>query len=58
MFDSPCDEEYNLNVTVLWFTLVTVVTSNNKTDFYDISEVLLKVALKSNNDNSIFFSPI
>jgi hypothetical protein len=31
----------------LWFSQGTPVSSNNKTDRHDISEILLKVALKN-----------
>jgi hypothetical protein len=38
---------------LVWFSLGTPVSSTNKTDPYDITEILLKVAL-----NSITLTPI
>jgi hypothetical protein len=34
-----------------WFSPVTPVSSNNKTDFYSMAEILLKVALKTITPN-------
>jgi hypothetical protein len=31
----------------LWFSLGTPVSSTNKTDYHDIAEILLKVALNT-----------
>jgi len=39
-----CDNVRQLYVTCLWFSLGTPVSSTNKTDHYDITEILLKVA--------------
>jgi hypothetical protein len=36
-------------VTGLWFSSGTPVSSTNKTDHYDITEILLKVALNTIN---------
>jgi hypothetical protein len=38
--------------TGLWFSLGTPVSSTNKTDHFDITEILLKVALNTKNSNS------
>jgi hypothetical protein len=38
-------------VTGLWFSPVTPVSSTNKTDRQDISEILLKVALNTITPN-------
>jgi hypothetical protein len=34
-----------------WFSMDTTISSTNKTGRYDITEILLKVALKHNNPN-------
>ena len=39
-----CDQVYQWLTTGQWFSLVS---STNKTDFHDITEILLKVALSS-----------
>jgi hypothetical protein len=39
-------------VTGRWFSLSTPVFSTNKTDSHDITEILLKVALNTLNQNS------
>ena len=43
-----CD---NVHVTGLWFSPGTPVSSTNKTDLYDITEILLKVALSTITHN-------
>jgi hypothetical protein len=42
--------------TVLWFSPGTPVSSINKTDRHDITEILLKVALNTINHNQPPFS--
>ena len=37
---------------VLWFSPGTLVSCTNKTDFHDITKILLKVALTHHNPNS------
>jgi len=39
-------------VTGLWFSLGTLVSSTNKTDRHDITEILLKVALNTINQTN------
>jgi hypothetical protein len=39
-------------VTCWWFSPGTPVSSTNKTDRHDITEILLKVGVKCNNPNS------
>jgi hypothetical protein len=39
-------------VTGWWFFLGTLVSSTNKTDGHDITEILLKVALKHDKSNT------
>jgi len=41
-----CDKICQLLVTGQWFSPSTPVSSTNKTDCHDITEILLKVALK------------
>jgi hypothetical protein len=54
-----CDQVCRLLATGQWFSLVAPVSSTNKTDRHDITEILLKVALntikqtKENQTNSI-----
>ena len=48
-----CDEVYQCLVTGWWFSPGTTVSSNNKTDRHDITELLLKVALSTINPNQI-----
>ena len=38
-------------MTDWWFSPDTLVSSTNKTDCHDITEILLKVALNTNNQN-------
>jgi hypothetical protein len=46
--DTPlCDKVCQWPAIGWWFSLCTLVSSNNKTDRYDITEILLKVALKT-----------
>ena len=42
-----CDKVYQWLVTGRWFSLGTPVSSTNKTDCYDITELLLKVVLNT-----------
>jgi hypothetical protein len=44
-----CDKICQLLATGQWFSLGTLVSSNNKTDHRDITEILLKVALNTTN---------
>ena len=41
-----------------WFSLGTLISSTNKTNFHDITEILLKVALNTINLNLNFLSYI
>ena len=43
-----CDKVYQWLVTGRWFPLGTPVSSTNKADYHDITEILLKVALNTN----------
>jgi hypothetical protein len=48
VFDTTlCDEACQWLATSRWFSLGTPVSSTNKTDRHDITEILLKVALKT-----------
>ena len=42
---TSCDKVCQWLATGLWFSPVTPVSSTNKTDLHDITEILLKVAL-------------
>jgi len=44
-----CDKTCQWLTTGRWFSLGTLVSSTNKTDRYDITEILLKVALDTIN---------
>ena len=44
---SLCDKVCHWLATGQWFSQVTLVSSTNKTDRHDITEILLKVALNS-----------
>ena len=46
-----CDKVYQWLATSRWFSPGTPVSSTNKTDHYDITEVVLKVALNTINLN-------
>ena len=46
-----CDKVCQWLVTGLWFSQCTQVSSTNKTDLHDVTEILLKLAL--NNNQSI-----
>jgi hypothetical protein len=48
-----CDKVCQSLVADQWFSLCTLVSFTNKTDSYDISEILLKVAL-----NTITITPL
>ena len=41
-----------------WFSTGTLVFSTNKTDFHDITEVLLKVALNTINLSQTIYQPV
>ena len=45
-----CDKVCQWLATGLWFSPSTLVSSTNKTDCYDITEILLKVALNTINN--------
>jgi hypothetical protein len=47
--DAASDTVYQLLAHGLWFSLGTPVSSTNKTGCHDIAEILLKVALNTNN---------
>jgi hypothetical protein len=48
VFDTTlCDKDCQWLVTCRWFSACTPVTSTNKTDRHDITEVLLKVVLNT-----------
>ena len=42
-----CDKVCWRLAASLWFSQITSVSSNNKTDLHDITELLLKVALNT-----------
>ena len=42
-----CDNVCQLLATGLWFSLCPPISSTNKTDRHDITEILLKVALNT-----------
>jgi hypothetical protein len=44
-----CDKVRQLLATGRWFSLGILVSSTNKTDSHDITEILLKVALNTIN---------
>ena len=50
-----CDKGFQWLATGQWFSLGTPVSSTNKTDCHDITEILLKVALNNINQNQINF---
>jgi len=43
------------NLRQVWFSPGTPVSTTNKIDRHDITEILLKVTLKHHNPNSIYF---
>ena len=46
-FESVCDKVCQWLATVRWFRPGTLVSSTNKTDRHDITEILIKVALNT-----------
>ena len=42
-----CDKVCKLLAAVRWFSLRTPILSTNNTDYHDIAEILLKVALNT-----------
>jgi hypothetical protein len=52
------DKVYQWLMTGLWFSPGTSVSSTNKTDYHDIIEILLKVALNTKNQPSKFISSV
>ena len=51
-----CDKVYQWLATGQWFSLGTSVSSTNKTDHHDITEILLKVMLNIINYPNLIFS--
>jgi hypothetical protein len=51
--EDPCDKVCQWLATGQWFSLATPVSSTNKTDHHDITEILLKVVW--NTIKSFFF---
>jgi hypothetical protein len=49
-----CDKVYQRLATGQWFSSGTPVSSTNKTDCHDITEILLKVALNTINHEQYF----
>ena len=49
-----CDQVCHLLATGQWFSPCTLVSSSNKTKCYDITEMLLKVALNTINQTKVF----
>ena len=45
-------------VWIQWFSLGTLISSTNKTNFHDITEILLKVALNTINLNPTSFTSV
>ena len=52
-----CDKVYHWLATGRWFSLGTSVSSANKTDRHDITEILLKVMLNTKPNQPINFEP-
>jgi hypothetical protein len=48
-----CDKVCQWLAAGWWFSLGTLVSSTNKADLHDITEILLKVALKNQNQSKI-----
>jgi hypothetical protein len=44
-----CDKAYKWLATAWWFSLGTQVSSTNKSDRHDITEILLEVSLNTMN---------
>jgi hypothetical protein len=55
VLDTLCDKVCQWFATGRWFSPGTPVSSNNKTDHHDITEILMKVALNTVNKPSIRF---
>ena len=51
LYTTLCDKVCQWLAAGWWFSPGTPVTSTNKTDGHDITEILLKVALKHHNSN-------
>ena len=51
-----CDKVYQWLATSQWFSQGTPVFSTNKNDCHDITEILLKVALKTINQTKPIFN--
>ena len=51
-----CDKVCQWLATGRWFSLGTLVSSTNKTDHHDITEILLKLALNTININQSIFN--
>jgi hypothetical protein len=55
-FDTTlCDKVCQWLVAGQWFSVCTLVSSTNKTDSYNINELLLKVALNTINQPTIMW---
>ena len=54
-YTTLCDKVCQWLATGRWFSSGPPVSSTNKTDRHDIAEILLKVALNTNNPTSIKF---
>ena len=50
-----CDKVCQWLATGQWYSLVIPVSSTNKTDHHDITEMLLKVTLNTINPNPLWF---
>jgi len=53
-----CDKVCQSLATCQWFSPGTLVSSTNKTDCHDITEILLKVALNTISQNLTLFSSV
>jgi hypothetical protein len=53
-----CDQVCQWLATGQWFSLGTPVSSTNKTDHHDITEILLKVALSIINQTIQYFDSL
>jgi len=55
---TTCDKVCQWNATGRWFSPDPPVSSTNKTDLHDITEILLKVALNQTNKTNNIFSTL
>jgi hypothetical protein len=49
-------EEMAIKMKMLWFSLCIPVSSTNKTDRHDITQILLKVALNTKTQMKMHFA--